>query len=74
MQLLKAPDMSRPRVIFEPSRITVTFDRCDYESVEAIAAARRDTKSGVVRKAIREWLKSGSAEAATEVPRALGKD
>ena len=50
--------MARPRVISEPSRITVTFDKSDYESVCAIAAVEHETNSGVVRKAVREWLRN----------------
>ena len=52
--------MPRPRTILEPSRITVTFDRDDYESVRAIAAEQQGTNSAVVRQAVREWL--GSAQ------------
>lgn len=48
--------MPRPRIISEPSRITVTFDKRDYESVCAIAATEHDSNSGVVRRAVREWL------------------
>lgn len=49
--------MARPRIISEPSRITVTFDKSDYESVCEIAAVEHETNSGVVRRAVREWLR-----------------
>ena len=52
--------MARPRTLSEPSRITVTFDKRDYESVCAIAAVKQETNSGVVRRAVREWLQGAS--------------
>ena len=56
--------MPRPRVIADPSRITVTFDKDDYETVRAIAAKQHDTNSGVVRKAVRDWLRARDANGA----------
>jgi hypothetical protein len=65
--------MPRPRVIADPSRITVTFDKDDYETVRAIAAKQHETNSGVVRRAVRDWLRarnaSGAASVKGETPR-----
>lgn len=59
--------MPRPRVIADPSRITVTFDKDDYDTVRAIAAKQRDTNSGVVRKAVRDWLRTQDANGVASV-------
>ena len=68
--------MPRPRVIADPSRITVTFDKDDYDTVRAIAAMQHETNSGVVRKAVRDWLRaqdvSGPASVEGESIRQLG--
>ena len=43
----------------------MTFDKGDYETVRAIAAKQHDTNSGVVRKAVRDWLRSHDAGGTT---------
>jgi len=53
--------MPRPRVIADPSRITVTFDKGDYETVRAIAAKQHVTNSGIVRRAVSDWLRAHNA-------------
>ena len=59
--------MPRPRVIADPSRITVTFDKDDYDTVRAIAAKQHETNSGVVRRAVRDWLRARDASGAASV-------
>ena len=59
--------MPRPRVIADPSRITVTFDKNDYDTVRAIAAKQHETNSGVVRRAVRDWLRAREARGAASV-------
>ena len=66
--------MPRPRVISEPLRITVTFDRDDYESLRAIAAKQRETSSGVVRKAVRDWLRGTTEHVQPKLNEPLGRN
>ena len=59
--------MPRPRVIADPSRISVTFDKDDYDTVCAIAAKQHETNSGVVRRAVRDWLRARDVSGAVSV-------
>jgi hypothetical protein len=52
----------RPRQLAEPSRITVSFDKGEFEAVRAQAAICKKSKAEIVRMAVREWARSAQSE------------
>lgn len=50
------PGAGRPRVVQDPVRLTVDYERADFEHLEAIAERRGVSVASVVREAVRTFV------------------
>jgi hypothetical protein len=47
----------RRRIVKEPVRLSVDYEREDFEALEAIATERQTSVASIVRQAAREFVK-----------------
>jgi len=53
----KRPGAGRPRVVKDPERIGVDFERSDFEALRELAERRGTSVSDLIRRAVSQYVK-----------------
>ena len=56
------PGAGRPRLVQEPARIAVDFEKSDLEALRMLAGRRRTSIADLVRRAVSQYLRRQGRE------------